>query len=90
MPKAKRTDPPKRNRRPWLPCPACESQSSEVVRVLKRVGDRIRQCCACGERFRTTETVARRATGVRDALPVLESLISSIRNSVDPTIPNVQ
>lgn len=78
-----------RNRRPWLPCPRCESQSSEVVRVLKRVGDRIRQCCDCGERFRTTETVCR-ATGVQSALPVLESLIKAMKAAPHSAVPTIK
>lgn len=86
--KAKRK-PDKRTRRPWLPCPACGSQSSEVLRVLRRVGDRIRQCHDCKERFRTTESVCR-ATGVPGALPVYKSLVDARNNTPQSPTPSVK
>ncbi len=53
-------------RRPWLPCPACGKQFSEVVRTMVRVGDRQRRCMdpECGELWITTEANRRNDTGV--------------------------
>jgi len=78
----------KRTRRPWLPCPVCGSQDSEVLEVCKRVGDRRRHCKKCGEEFRTTESVARRTTGIANPVFSPESVLSAIRSTPqrpDPT-----
>lgn len=73
----------KKSRRPWLPCPACGEQVSVVVCTRKRVGERVRKCAACGERFTTTEAVNRRPVNisVSDAIPVLESLIEGFKRT---------
>ncbi|CAN5462826.1 hypothetical protein BH11PLA2_BH11PLA2_51690 [soil metagenome] len=71
-----------KTRRPWLPCPACGEQKSEVVKVLVLVGNRQRRCLnpSCGRVWLTVESNVR-DTGVRDAIPVLESLLTALKST---------
>jgi len=80
----------KRARRPWLPCPVCGSQDSEVVEVCKRVGDRRRRCKNCGEEFRTTESVVRRNTGIASPEFSPESVLRAIHSTPFRYDPNAQ